>query len=209
MSLGGRVPAFLAPTFLSSRCRLENRQEVVIEEMEPSGCARVTMSLPAATECLILTLEKGQGGADTQWFKFLKSEKCADGAFLARVGEHRYEAYVIECKATVDSSNWDRAKTQMAGTVARLRALAGVFEVQITRIRCYTAYRHDRLTDALKADPAELRPGVGTSFRTADLLDWQRDVADLGPLGELPHRKVPLTQDADKIWCSTVPVSPA
>lgn len=214
MSLAARVAELLSKGFLdpiSRRCYFVTDSKIHIAEASKKGAAHVTLELPAACECLVLELEKGRvaGKPDPDWFKFLANEKCADGAFLVPAGLHAYDAHVVECKATVRSDNWPDIKLQLSGTLARLRALAGVLQVQLAQVYCYTAYRKDELTEALKADPAELRPEVGMSIHTAELLDWGLDKADLGCCGMFPHRRILLTLGEDSIGRATVPLARA
>lgn len=213
MSLRERASTLLDASFLQKRCQFGTVEEIVVQETEPTGAARVTVLLSGPTECVQFRLEKGQKKEqnldEVAWFRFLKNEKCADGSFLVSVGPETYELYVIECKTKLGSDNWERAKAQMAGSIARVQAIAAVLGIRITRIHCATAYREDILTTALPADFGEQRPLVGKSVRTAGLLDWQRSVADLGPLGELPHRQIRLTVDAQGVGLAVVAWSAA
>lgn len=121
----------------------------VKEELEADdSAATVTCLLPAKTTCIRWKLES------PNLFPFLKERLAADGALLIERADGTYEAHVMECKLTINQDTWTRAKRQMRWSLVRLQALAGVLDVKLTRMRCYTAYRHERWEKGCSSFPS-------------------------------------------------------
>ena len=102
----------------------------------------------------------------------------------------------MECKRTINLESWNDAKIQLRWSLARVRALAGVLGVPISRACCYTAYREETfstnpgLVKLLIAGPSPSDP-LSQGFRAQ--FDWPDEEIDLGPYpSRWPHRKVKL-----------------
>lgn len=168
---------------------------VTVREAEREGEATVELTLPAGCECLELWLPTGM-------FNILAEDKNADGALLVAQPDGTLEAHVVECKKTVDSATWGKARAQMMWTLVKLQALAGALGEQIAGAVCYTAFREDRLSEDESPNPAysERIIGVPESAAEQELrwgrrtqLEWMRGRIHLtGYRGELAHHRIPL-----------------
>lgn len=199
MRLGGdleqRLRAAVQPAlFRAVRAPLAVR----VEETESDGRAELRFAVPDGTLCVEWKIQK-------KIFGFLNDTRNADGAFFVLVGDDAVEAHVVECKRTVTQDAWSKAKRQMRSTLLRLRALAGVLGVEITRVVCYTAYCDDELEPDSLPEPAESKISIGDDppapEDAEDLetvrrqFDWESEFVYLPDFGEpVPHRKLTLQQ---------------
>ena len=170
--------------------------QALVEEREKDGKAQVTCVLPPGARCIQWRIE-----AQTL-FPFLKERMAADGALLLLLANGQWEAHIMECKLTVNQDAWARAKRQMRWSLVRLRALAGVMNVRLDRVVCYTAYREDALEPGLLKLPiGVLQPENEEQAEDLETLREQVDWRDLeiklrGFDGSFAHHKVQLdTQD--------------
>jgi hypothetical protein len=171
-----------------------------VREMERDGRAEVLLSPPGDSLCVEWKIQ-------SKIFGFLTDARIADGAFFVLAGDDTVEAHIIECKRTVTQDAWSNAKQQMRSTLLRLRALAGVLGVEITRAVCYTAFCEDELSPDSLPEPAELKIPVGdedpaTPMDAIDLevvrrqFDWEHASVHLPDLATpMPHRKLLLNID--------------
>jgi hypothetical protein len=167
----------------------------VVVERERQGEANVACRIPEGSLCIQWILKDGL-------FLFLREQKNADGAFFLGAGQEAFEAHVIECKRTVDQSKWNDINHQMGWTLLRLRALAGVLGVTLSRAVLYTAYRNDKLSPDSSPNPAAMRRTVGAPAEPEEQelnnarrrqLDWMEDDIELrGFSGRFPHKKIEL-----------------
>lgn len=168
-------------------------QTHVREELEAdNSAATVTCHLPADATCIRWKLES------PHLFPFLKDRLAADGALMLERADGTYEAHVMECKLTINQDTWTRAKRQMRWSLIRLQALAGALDVKLTRMRCYTAYRHERWEKGLLKLPiGEVHPQDPSQEEAAELLlrqaDWVTPEIELRGFDvPLAHQKVQL-----------------
>lgn len=174
-------------------------EQVVIVEREKAGEARVACSLPEGALCI-------QWNLPTGLFQFLKEEKNADGALLIwrDDGTHdgHFEAHVMECKATVNQNTWTKILQQCRWTFLRLRAVAGVLGVPISRVTFYTAYRDDKLSIASSRNPLVPRNLITSRSAPPDerierirqlKMAWENDDISLADFeGRFAHTKIEL-----------------
>ncbi len=101
-------PAGEAPRFQI----VDGPGEVLVQEMERAGYARIACRLPRGVRAIPWRLTTGD-------LRPIGSEKNADGAVLVVRPDGALEAHVMECKQTVDSTTWAKALT---ATLRRRRA---------------------------------------------------------------------------------------
>ncbi len=186
----GQVPFFLV---------VRDPDKAVVFEEEPGAEARIECSLPADALCVQLNLPTGL-------FRFLKEESNADGALLiwrndgSRDGV--FEAHVMECKKTINSNVWEKARLQLRWTFMRLRAISGALGVPLRRVTFYTAYQLNKLSSDSSRNPVLPRNPITSRFAKPEevverlrqlQMDWENDDISLGDFeGRFAHRKVEL-----------------
>jgi hypothetical protein len=168
----------------------------IIEE-EASGEAEVECTVPEGYRCIQWTLI----GVP---FGFLKENKSADGALLVWRQDGTIEAHIMECKRTVDQKKWVDVSKQMGSTLSRLMALVGALGERIERVRLYTAFRSDQLSDDESPNTAGLKRTVGGPDERSEAerehdwawrkqREWMRDQVRLPSFAPtFEHRKVQL-----------------
>jgi hypothetical protein len=139
---------------------------------------------------LLLKLEKV---GKAQWFKHFAEEKCADFGLLLHRHKGSVSAFVIECKETLDATEWEKAKIQLGAMIVRLRSVVGAINVRLHDVTCYTAFRRDPLSDKLVASRRRKRVGQPRT-QAATHRDWLNAEIELGQLGRFAHRKIELDQ---------------
>jgi hypothetical protein len=112
--------------------------EARVVERQKDGKAEISCALPAGALCIEWNIEK-------DLFPFLKSNECTDGAFLVERPDGSFDAHILECKITINQDSRSKAKAQMAWTLVRVLALAGVLGARVHRAILYTAYCQDRM----------------------------------------------------------------
>lgn len=174
-------------------------EKAIFVEQEKAGEARIECGLPVGALCIQWNLAPGL-------FRFLETEKNADGALLIwrddGTRDGLFEAHVMECKKTVDQSKWDEILRQLRGTFLRLRAVSGALGVPLRRVTFYTAYREDKLSSDSSRNPVLPRNAITSRFAPPDVMidrprqlqmDWENDDITLGDFeGRFAHRKVEL-----------------
>lgn len=147
-----------------------------------------------ADQCaLLLKLEKT---GKAQWFKQFAEEKCADFGLLVHRHKGSVSAFVIECKETLDATEWEKAKTQLGAMIVRLRSVVGAINIRLHDVTCYTAFRRDPLSDKLNASPRRKRVGQPRT-QAVTHRDWLNANIELGQLGRFAHRKIELDQQGN------------
>lgn len=202
MRLSGDLEQKLGCTIQKNLFRLvAGPDPIVVEEMENDGRARVELVPPDGARCIEWRI---QGNL----FGFLKENKNADGAFFVERRDGAFEAHIVECKRTINQDSWDKAKRQMRWTLVRMRALAGVLGIKLTRVVCYTSYCEDELAPDSSPDPAESKVPIGdeepSSPEDAEAqmalrrqFDWEGEEVHLRDFdGGFLHQKVPLQVNA-------------
>jgi len=120
---------------------------VLVEETAKEGFAKI--------DCRF-----GQGHRAVRWklqtgdLRPLASEQNADGAILLIRSDGALEVHVMECKQTVDSSQWRKALRQFEWTMIRLLAIAGALHERVSRVVLYTAFRKNALAPNESTDTA-------------------------------------------------------
>jgi hypothetical protein len=151
-----RLESWIRPTTLDRQAFYEIIQSpdvVLVQERAQPGEAVVPCPLPEQCICI-------QWRLDTGLFRFLQGEKNADGPLLLGYPDGRYEAHIIECKATVGHRNWSEIVEQMRWTLLKLLAIAGVLGIRIDRVVFGTAYRNDKLSR--HENPVATKPTIST-----------------------------------------------
>jgi hypothetical protein len=201
MRLGGDVAKRLACALYDAHYSVRAAPEtIVVAERDSAGRAEVTLRLPEGKRCIEWRV---QGNL----FGFLKGNLNADGAIFVLGDGDDAEAHILECKLTVNPDSWSKAKLQMRATLLRLRALAGVLGLRLTRVVCYTAYCDDDVEPDSSPDAAEGKimsnedDAAPSEDRFLDLearqrqFDWRRPSIHLRDFDvPIPHRKLPLEQ---------------
>jgi hypothetical protein len=115
--------------------------EVVVEEQAKDGLAAIRCRFPEGFRVIAWRHEPRD-------FWPIASDKNADGAMLVVRPDGALEAHVhvMECKQTVNASEWRKALLQLEWTVTRLLAVAGALHERVERVVLYTAYRKDALS---------------------------------------------------------------
>ncbi len=176
-----------------------SEEPIEIFEDVREGEARVTCTASVDGLCLVFQL-------DRVGFPFLRQQKSVDWLVLVHLPDGSMDAHLVECKRKVNAHTWSDVKSQMASSVVRSFALAGVLNASIRRFYAYTAYRHDNLSARRSPDPIFARLPVGsgavagqegTETRQARLgqLDWEApEIVLQGVDAPLVHRRVQLDQ---------------
>lgn len=170
---------------------------IVLTEKKAKGRAEILLAPGIGMLCIAWDIE-------ANIFGFLGDEKNADGAFFVLGNGDDVEAHIVECKRTINTGVWRKSKKQMRATLLRLRALAGVLGLTITRVVCYLAFHKDEEGDITSADPAVFRLPIG-ACATATTEDqetlailreqygWREDAIELPDITGLhTHRRLKL-----------------
>lgn len=150
--------------------------ECLVQEKKEEGRACVVCEVPPEHVAIAFYLH-GQDGL----FRFLRKVSNADGAILLVEPGGAVVGRIVECKKTVNPSDWDKAIKQFTWTLARLLAVAGALGVRITRISLSTAFREDRLSPEHSPNPALGKATLGTSHE---------DEADEAALNDARRRQL-------------------
>lgn len=163
---------------------------VSVTETSSDGAAEVTFHAPEGWRLERLNLPEA--------LTWLAVRNHADGIVFAQRPDGRWEAHIVECKATVSDNAWGKARQQFRGTRVFADAVAGVVGVELSAAVVYTAYRTSKIDAASSPDPIIAAIPVGspatrtTPERHAGRVEWaSADIAVEG-FGRLPHHKVQL-----------------
>jgi hypothetical protein len=160
--------------------------EVVVREKEKKGFAAVGCRFPAGFRVIDWHHELGD-------FSPIASDKNADGAMLVVRPDGALEAHVMECKETVNASEWKRALEQLEWTLIRLLAIAGALHERVERVVLYTAYRRDALSldESPDAELFKLPLDDGENEIVRRDRSWMLSEVSLrGWASPFPHEKV-------------------
>lgn len=124
--------------------------------------------------------------------KFFKCKKSPDH-ILIQWCDDGWVLHIMEFKRTIKASVWgDKVKEQFKGGLFNGLALAGFLGIEFAHIRCYTAYRYDKLSQPELSDVIELKRPLGDPTPTT-LEEWQSENVALGFESRLiPHQKIQL-----------------
>lgn len=146
--------------------------EVQITETEPAGEASVRCSVRG--RAIAFNMHRKP-------FSCLKNQKCADGFVLQLTPEEEWELHVIECKQSVTPDAWKTAKAQFEGAILNAFGIIGILGItRPSRIKCYVAFRHDKLSP----DSVLLKAPLGQPPSPPPTLDWR-------------HRRLTLLSDIE------------
>lgn len=169
-------------------------QTLHICEQEKGGAADVQFKVPERCSAVQWSLKDSM--------PFLLEAKTADGAIVLCRDNGSYEAWIIECKKTVDQSKWNEIHKQFRGTLGRLLALAGVLGIEFLKVGFGTAFRDDKLSEDESPNPAQgkwmLGPAEDEEQRNQnraarEQMAWMRDQVRVDGIEEIfEHRKIRL-----------------
>lgn len=158
---------------------------VVVEETAPQGRARVRVRAPKGWRVVCLPLDHGYE------FCWLAERKGADGIVLACDPDGRWQAHIVECKATVSDGKWDEIRAQFHGSRLRLAAVCGVLGIAVRAVTLHTAFRRDKIGVA-SPDPEVFEAEMVATPRRAPRDMWRDGWVPLDGFGVFTHRRVPL-----------------
>lgn len=133
---------------------------------------------------------------------------------LARRPDARWEAHIVECKASVGVNAWQRIREQFRGSRIRLDAICGVLGIHVDDVTLYTAFRNDRMglaspelsiVDMVAGGPSPAQTEVERARVAA--IEWRARTITLQGFPPLPHRRVALAVRDDTGY-ATVSLSP-
>jgi hypothetical protein len=174
--------------------------KVTVIEPEKSGEADVECTIPEGCVCIDWTTSQDM-------FNFLEGKNKADGAFVIHRADGKFEAHIVECKKTVDSSKWGVTTQQMRCTLSRLLAIAGTLGLSFSRVVLYTAFQTDNLSSdesrnfatakrTIVALPQQSEVEADLDWAGRQQLAWEKDQVYLrGFEGIFPHKKIKLNQE--------------
>jgi hypothetical protein len=177
---------------------------ILVKEKQRLGRAEIRLVPAMGMVCVAWDIEE-------QLFGFLSNEKNADGAFFVLGQGDEVEAHILECKMTLNRGTWSKVKNQLRATLLRLRALAGVLGLTITRVVCYSAFHEEEEVSPTSFDPAILRAPIGeVAAPTAEEREtlailrqqygWREALVELRDIeGWHPHCQMKLTRRDDGI----------
>ncbi len=216
--LGQRLAAWIRATTSDARPLYEvipHPGSARIVEREVAGEAEVDCPAPEGCAWIHFRIE------GTGLFSFLLEDKNADGSLLLCRQDGGYEAHIIECKRTVDQTNWSKIGKQFLWTLGRLLALAGVLGIALEQVTLGTAFRRDRLSEDESPNPTRGRPLLDdaaapdeeertlTEARRQQLA-WMSDEVRLpGFVDPFPHVKIPLDAQGRSTYHRPVARAPA
>lgn len=157
-------------------------ESTTVEEAQPEGRAVLRCALPAGVQAIRWNIE------GRTLFPVLKTGEAADGAVLVQAADGTWALHLLELKRSVHEVEFSKAKRQLGCSLVRVLSLCGVLGIEINRLRCYIAYREDKLDPAATADMALLQLPLGDDSSGYTISDWCREqialkgVADLVPL---------------------------
>ena len=166
---------------------------VTVSETASDGGAEVRVTVPDGWRLERLSLPEA--------LSWLSVRNHADGIVFAQRPDGRWEAHIIECKATVSDNAWRKARKQFLGTRVFADAVAGVTGISISDAALYTAYRTSKIDPATSTDPIINVVPVGSAStrrddaRYAGRVEWASDDIIIDGFGRVPHRKLHLTLD--------------
>lgn len=184
---------------------------IVLNEDDPLGRAEIRLDLIPGMRCVVWHIEDNV-------FGFLSNDQNADGAFFVLGRDDEVEAHIIECKMTLNRGTWVKVRKQMRATLLRLRALAGVLGLTITRVVCYSAFHEEEAAPLTSANLAFTRPPLGEvqapAAEDAEALavlrqqyGWREALVELRDIeGRHPHRQIRLSRRDDGICVGALEV---
>lgn len=176
---------------LSPDCYREAQDggQVVVQETAQDAHARAEVTFQAPPGWRLVCLLN-----NAYAFDWLSERAAADGIVLACRPDGRWEAHIVECKATVKLNEWRHIRTrQFRGGRIRLDALCGVLGIQVDAVKVYTAYRKAAVG---RETPNSVQlvhdVGRGASPGLADQRAWEAPDVEIADYGRVPHRRIEL-----------------
>lgn len=126
---------------------------------------------------------------------FLRNQRCADAIIFEKTSEEAWTLHIVECTRTMKEDTWTgKVKIQFEGAILNAQALMGILNIsKLDDVRCYTAFRNDRISPFATPNPVLLKAGVGTSERSLPSIEWEEDrIRSLLSLRDIRHTKVRL-----------------
>lgn len=172
--------------FQEHRCSVGSDQ-FILEENREEGYTKIICK--TNKHCLIFHIEK-------HGLKCLINESCADHIIFERVSDQSWNLHIIECKKSVGDSEWEKIKKQFEGALLNALALMGVLGIEkLEEIKCYTAFRRDKLTVRECTNPALLKTLVGGPASGNPILEWRYGRVQILSIKNITHRKIQLDQE--------------
>lgn len=115
--------------------------------------------------------------------KVFKHQKVADWIVLEFLDDthKRINLHLIELKKTITDSSWQKIKEQLKGAYEHSFLLKALFNYEIDKICCYSAFVYDKLTSnsiANTTNPILLKNSVGNKNMTSSI-DWENDEVNI------------------------------
>lgn len=107
-----------------------------------------------------------------QPIKWLKNQKCADGAFIIFDGSDVH-LHIVELKSRLVSSEWIKAIEQFEGMLLNALAMKSIINVdRFTSITCHISFTDDQMSPSRTTLLSGLKMGLGTRPPVSGSLEW-------------------------------------